>query len=199
MHTFDISLNNFSDSLIDALNGVLPKVPMLLFGLLLGVLTIRLAVRLIRIILKLTTMHTGLRYVLTSLLEGLMWILLLVWLLKAVGFQDILVFFTGSIAALGLAMAAGGSTLVADIIAGIFLAQDKDFNVGDEVIAGETPTRGFIVGMDARRIRLRDKDGTLHVIPNALVERKEWVVVNRRHELSSAAPAPKRSRIRKNS
>jgi hypothetical protein len=31
--------------------------------------------------------------------------------------------------------------------------------------------------MDARRVRLRDADGTLHVVPNSVVERKEWIVI----------------------
>ena len=49
--------------------------------------------------------------------------------------------------------------------------------VGDEVIVGETPTSGVIESMDARRTRLRDDNGVLHVIPNSVVERKEWILL----------------------
>ncbi|HVQ44645.1 MAG TPA: mechanosensitive ion channel domain-containing protein [Candidatus Saccharimonadia bacterium] len=160
-----------------------------LFDLLLGILIVRFMVRGLRLLLKLTHIQTGLRYVLTSIIETVLWMLLTVVILQELGFQNLILFFTGSIAAIGIAMAAGGSTLVSDVIAAVFLARDHDFNVGDEVIVGETPTQGVIERMDARRIRVRDDDGILHVIPNSLVERKEWVVLQRRAELSAAARA----------
>jgi small-conductance mechanosensitive channel len=69
-----------------------------------------------------------------------------------------------------------------------------DFEVGDEVIVGETPTQGVIESLDARRVRLRDKDGILHIIPNSIVERKEWVLVHRRQEMSTLARAVKTAR-----
>ena len=156
-----------------------------LFNLLIGILIIRILAKLLRLILKATHMQTGMRYVLTSIVEGLMWALLTFVLLKTLGLNDVIFFFTGSLAAIGIAMAAGGSTLVSDIVAAIFLARDGDFNVGDEVIAGEVPTQGIIERMDARRTRIRDADGNLHIIPNSVVERKEWVVVKRRTELGA--------------
>jgi hypothetical protein len=45
--------------------------------------------------------------------------------------------------------------------------------------------------MDARRIRIRDKEGLLHIIPNSLVERKEWIVVSRRKGTSALVKATK--------
>jgi small-conductance mechanosensitive channel len=130
--------------------------------------------------MKVTHVQPGLRGVVTSILETFMWLLLTIALLSELGFSGIIYFFTGSIAAIGIAMAAGGSTLVADIVAGVFLARDNDFNVGDIVIVGETPTLGTIESMDARRTRLRDDNGVLHVIPNSVVERREWVVIRKR-------------------
>ncbi len=120
--------------------------------------------------------------------------MLTVVLLNELGFSGVIFFFTGSIAAIGIAMAAGGSTFVSDIVAAIFLARDADFNVGDEVIVGETPTQGVIERMDTRRIRLRDSEGVLHIIPNSLVERKEWVVVKRRAEIGAIERAAKAAR-----
>lgn len=162
-----------------------------IFDLLLGILVIRITIRIVRFVLKLTHMQTGLRYVLTSIIETLLWVCLIVILLKEAGLDGVILFFTGSIAAIGIAMAAGGGTLVTDIVAAIFLARDSDFNVGDEVIVGEPLAQGVIVRMDARRIRLRDKDGILHVIPNSLVERKEWIVVNRRGAPGAISKATK--------
>ncbi len=176
--------STFTAHVINAVNYITPRLPATLFDLLLGIVIIRLSIRVFKLMMRLTHMPPGLRDVLAGIIETVMWIFLSIALLGELGFSGVIYFFTGSVAALGLAMAAGGSTLVSDIIAGIFLARDPDFNIGDEVIAGETPTLGVIAHMDARRTRLRDDKGVLHVIPNSVIERKEWVVIRRSHDVS---------------
>jgi small-conductance mechanosensitive channel len=185
--------STFVDHVVNGLNTLLPRIPNALFDLLLGWVAIRLLIRAARLVMKATNFPTGLRYVLTSIIETFLWLILVVTILRDLGYGSIVVFFTGSLAALGLAMAVGGGTLLSDIIAGIFLAQDRDFNVGDEVIVGEIGERvqGVIERMDARRIRIRDAEGILHVLPNSLVERKEWVVIRRRHEVNALVKATK--------
>ncbi len=177
--------SGFADHILQIVELVQRYGLIFLFNLLLGILVIRLIVRGVRLLLKMTHIQTGMRYVITSIVETFLWALLTYTLLKLLGLTDLIYFFTGSIAAIGIAMAAGGSTLISDIVAAIFLARDGDFNVGDEVIAGEGPTQGIIERMDARRTRIRDSDGNLHIIPNAVIERKEWVVVKRRTELGA--------------
>jgi moderate conductance mechanosensitive channel len=185
--------STFVDHVVGGINALLPLLPNALFDLLVGILAIRLLIRMARLLMKATSVPTGLRYVLTSIIETFLWIALVIVLLRDLGLGGIVLFFTGSLAALGLAMAVGGGTLLSDIIAGIFLAQDRDFNVGDEVIVGEQPDRvqGMIESMDARRIRIRDDKGILHVLPNSLVERKEWIVLRRRHEVNALVKATK--------
>lgn len=165
------------------------RLPAVIFDLAIGVILIRLSLWIFKRLLRWIHVQAGLRGVLSSILEIVFWALLSIQVLNDLGFSSVIYFFTGSIAAIGIAMAAGGSTLISDIVAGIFLARDVDFNVGDEVIAGETPTQGVIERMDARRTRIRDKKGVLHIIPNSVVERKEWVLVHRRSELSALAKA----------
>lgn len=179
----------FANTILEILKVLQEKSLAFLFQLLVGILIIRIIIRLLRLFLKLTQIQTSMRYVLTSIVETILWVMLLYRLLEVVGLHDIIFFFTGSIAAIGIAMAAGGSTLVSDIVAAIFLARDGDFNVGDEVIAGEGPTQGIIERMDARRTRIRDEDGNLHIIPNSVVERKEWVLVKSRTELGAITRA----------
>jgi len=188
MALFDLN-TNFIDHILNIGHGLQADLPAVLFDLLVGILVIRLSVHALRLVLKLTHIQIGLRYVLTSIVETFLWIFLTITLLNELGFKDVLLPFAGSIAFIGFAMAAGGSTLLSDVIAAIFLARDTDFNVGDEVIVGEPIAQGVIERMDARRTRLRDKDGRLHVIPNSLIERKEWVVVSRRSELTAMAKA----------
>lgn len=185
---------NFSDHIVSGINNLIPRLPAILFDLLLGILVIRLTVRILRLVLRATRMQPGLRDVITSVIEILMWIFLSISILGELGFSGVIYFFTGSVAAIGIAMAAGGSTLISDIIAGVFLARDNDFNVGDEVIVGETPTLGVVESMDARRTRIRDENGILHIIPNSVVERKEWVVVRKSRELTAMGRAAKAAR-----
>jgi small-conductance mechanosensitive channel len=194
MAVIDIN-SSFVEHIVRIGQGLQAHLLIAVFDLLVGLLIIRLLVRAMRLILKFTHIQTGLRYVLTSIVETFLWIFLTITLLNELGFKDVLLPFAGSIAFIGIAMAAGGSILLSDIIAAIFLARDSDFNVGDEVKVGWDPqTQGIIERMDARRIRIRDKDGVLHVIPNSVVERKEWIVLSRRSEISALSKATKAAR-----
>ncbi len=174
-------MNNISNSVLDqvfsGLNSVLPRIPVALLALLAGIVITRVVAWIVRLVLHYSRLPRGLKGILRSLTNAVLAILLITAVLQVLGFNNIIFLFSGSLAAIGIAMAAGGSTLVSDILAGVFLAQDTDFDVGDEVKAGENQTTGIVESMDMRRTRIRDKDGYLHVIPNSIIERKEWVVI----------------------
>lgn len=192
MASFDLGIN-FTNHVVDAINNTLPRLPNALFDLLVGILVIRIIERAVRVIMKFTNIQQALRDVLSSVISIILWIFLSITLLGELGFSGVIYFFTGSVAALGIAMAAGGSTLISDIVAGIFLARDGDFNVGDEVIVGpsDRPELGVIESMDARRTRLRDEHGVLHIIPNSIVERNEWIVIRKHPEVTALVKATK--------
>jgi moderate conductance mechanosensitive channel len=192
MHTFNIDLTTLADPIIVWLNNVLPRVPLTVLGVLVGVLIVRILVRATRYLLKLTTLPKGLRQITASTIETVLWLFLTIQVLTWLGFGGLIVFFSSSALAIGILLAAGGSTLLSDLVAGIFLARDTDFNVGDEVRAGENFIEGVIESMDVRRVRIRDQDGLLHVLPNSIVERKEWVVLKRRTEVTSLMKTAKR-------
>lgn len=190
MASLDLNFDStFTEHIIGGLNKLLPLIPVALFDFVLGFILIRWIVRGSRIVMKFLKVPPGLRGVVASTLETLLWIFLTITILNDLGFKSFLSFFVGSFAAIGLAMAVGGSTLISDIVAGIFLARDSDFNVGDKVSVGEGPTVGIIESMDARRTRLRGEDGALHIIPNSIVERKEWILLKRRGEITAMARA----------
>jgi len=179
MHSLDINYNSLLNPVIDGLNNLLPKIPAAVLQVVIGVILIKITSRVVRIFLSLVGMPKSFRQVIGSVVSGALYAVLFIFVLQALGLGGIVTFFTGSVLAIGLVMAAGGSTLVSDIIAGLFLSTHPDFNVGDEVIVGELLTEGVIVSMDSRRVRVRDKKGNLHVLPNSIVERKEWVVLQR--------------------
>jgi small-conductance mechanosensitive channel len=185
MASLTLDPTQYTDPIITVVNQILPKIPGLLFGLIFGLLIIRLLVRLTRLLLAFTSMQQGLKGIIVSVVEILLWVLLSISTLQELGFSGMITFFSSSALAIGILLAAGGSTLLADIVAGIFLAQDNDFGVGDEVMAGEDKTHGIVESMDARRTRIRDDKGVLHVLPNSVVERKEWILIHKR-----SAPNP---------
>jgi small-conductance mechanosensitive channel len=69
---------------------------------------------------------------------------------------------------LGLALGLGAQGLVKDVLSGAFILLENQFARGDVVrIAGVT---GTVEDLGLRRTLLRDFDGTVHVVPNGLIE-----------------------------
>lgn len=68
---------------------------------------------------------------------------------------------------LGLAVSFGAQSLVKDVITGFFMLVENSISVGDTVeIAGKS---GTVERVTLRVVRLRDVDGTLHIIPNGQI------------------------------
>lgn len=175
--------NQFTDPAISGFNHVVPRIPGAIISLLFGIVLIRVLSWIIQAFVGLVRLPHGLKTVLISLIDALLWLFLAIVVLQSLGLNQIALVFSGSLAAVGLALAAGGSSLASDILGGIFLAKDRDFSIGDEVIAGEDKTKGIVESMDMRRIRIRTSDGHLHIIPNSVIERKEWVLLNKKKDL----------------
>lgn len=69
----------------------------------------------------------------------------------------------------GLAIGFGAQSLVKDVISGFFILLEDSIAVGDVVeIAGVS---GLVEEVKLRSIRLRDISGSVHVIPNGIVDR----------------------------
>jgi small conductance mechanosensitive channel len=69
---------------------------------------------------------------------------------------------------LGAALAISAQNLIRDYINGVFILIENQFAIGDVVrIAG---VAGTVEEFSLRRTTLRDLDGTLHVVPNGLIQ-----------------------------
>lgn len=81
----------------------------------------------------------------------------------------------------GIAVGFGAQHLIRDLINGVFILMEDQFNVGDVVkVAG---IAGIVEHINLRRTILRDLDGIVHSIPNGEVTTssnytKEWSRVN---------------------
>ncbi|MFD1695735.1 mechanosensitive ion channel domain-containing protein [Roseibium aestuarii] len=68
----------------------------------------------------------------------------------------------------GLAISFGAQTLVKDIITGAFIQIENAINEGDVVTVGGTT--GVVERLTVRSVRLRDIDGTTHIVPFSSVD-----------------------------
>lgn len=171
------------DSAISKIQKVLPTLPNVLLGFLIGIVLVKLLTWVAEMLLGLGRWPRGLKDILVSLIHAVLWIFLIITTLNALGLGNLALILSGSVVAVGLALGSGISSLATDILGGISLSHDRDFNLGDEVIAGDKPVQGIVEKMDMRRTRIRAKDGKLHVIPNSVIERKEWVLIAKKSDL----------------
>jgi len=68
---------------------------------------------------------------------------------------------------LGVAVGFGSQTLVKDFLTGLSIILEDNIAVGDSVIIGGD--KGIVENMSIRTIRLRDVNGSLHIIPYSVI------------------------------
>lgn len=68
----------------------------------------------------------------------------------------------------GLAFGFGGQYLIRDVINGLFILLENQYNIGDVACFGGTC--GTVESVNLRRTVLRDMDGTVHTIPNGEIK-----------------------------
>ncbi|MBC8177918.1 MAG: mechanosensitive ion channel family protein [Deltaproteobacteria bacterium] len=69
---------------------------------------------------------------------------------------------------LGLAVGFGSQTLVKDLINGLFILFEESIRVGDFVMVDKRG--GMVEAVGLRTVKLRDLNGTVHVIPNSSIK-----------------------------
>jgi len=155
----------------------LPNVLGALITLVLGIVLIRIVTRSASRILTPLRIPPRIISLGTSAVAVFAWILLASSVFQALGLNQIALAVSGSVALIALAVANAASGTTADIIAGLFLVTDSDFEIGYRVKAAGV--EGIIQRIDIRKTRIVDNEGKLHVIPNKAVEGAEWIVISR--------------------
>ena len=183
MSTINYNFHDTSQPIINAVNHFLPRIPIAVIVLLLGIVVIRVISHIIRLSLSVTNLPKGLQEIVTSLTDVALWIFLSIALLQEMGLNNVALALTGSFAFLVLGLVQGGAAAVADVIGGLALSKDHDFNVGDRIrIIGKVsdgPPEGIVEEIDLRRTRLRGSDGHVHILPNSTIDKTGWVLVER--------------------
>ncbi len=161
--------------LINDSHVVFAKLPEFIVALLFGYLIIYLFLHLVRLLIGLFNLPSALVSIIYSLASVIIWILFSAYLLRTIGLSSLAITLSGSLLVLGLALANGSGILVSDVISGLFLAKDPDFEIGYRIKAGDT--EGVIESIDIRKVRIRQDDGTLTVVPNSMIDKDRWQII----------------------
>lgn len=70
---------------------------------------------------------------------------------------------------LGVAVGFGSQTLVKDFLTGLFIIMEESISIGDAVEIGDN--KGVVESMTMRTVRLRDAQGSLHIMPFSEITR----------------------------
>ncbi|MCX6808086.1 MAG: mechanosensitive ion channel [Candidatus Berkelbacteria bacterium] len=148
-------------------------------AIILGYILIRLAQFFLKRILKLFRLNHAMRELLTSLASVFLWVLFAAEIATLLGLSNLAIAISGSAVAFGFAIASGASALASDVIAGLSLAKDRDFEVGFRIKVGDV--EGIIQGIDVRKVRILSDNGLINVVPNSKIDNANgWTVIERK-------------------
>lgn len=169
---------SFTDRLFEIMLRAWEKMPELILTLIVGYIVIKILKSVLKGLLGFSRANSALRGILLSVIDVGLWLLLLAALMQQVGLTQISLALSGTVAIAALALSTGASAFVQDLVAGIFLAQDPDFKSGDRLKIEDV--EGVVERMDARKIRMRDDKGRLHIFPNSHFDKTQWTVLKKR-------------------
>lgn len=165
---------------LDPLAKILPKIPGALLNLLIGLILIKIATALIRRGIKILKIPHDLRGIIITLSKLFLWLFLIIFIVSQLGLGNLAVLISGSAVVLVFFLNTTAGPLLSDIFAGLFLIGDPDFTVGMKVQVNDGKTEGLIKGIDMRKVRILDSKGKLHVVPNSVIEKGVWTVIERK-------------------
>lgn len=146
------------------------------------VVVIYAACKLVRIILQARMKKSNRAKTVLTLLDGLIKygcaIAIILFVLRAIGVDSFAIF--ASIGILTLVIGLGCQSLIADIVAGVFIIFENEYNVGEIVTIDDF--RGTVVEIGIRATKILDYAGNIKIINNSDISN----VVNMSRELSLA-------------
>lgn len=180
------SITSIMAPVTEWVGGTAPSIPKAIIFFIVGFISIRILSKVLTHALGLAKLPRGIIKVSVKLLDLVLWILLTIALLQLAGLSNVALAMSGAFAVLALAFSQGLSTAVGDTISGLNLARDRHFRIGDKVRVGpvEQKIEGVIIDMDTRKSRLKDSAGNLYVVPNSLIDRNSFTLLERTSALT---------------
>ena len=103
---------------------------------------------------------------LNSFIKFIIYFIAITFILDLFGINTSSIIATAGIG--GIAIALGAQTLVKDILSGLFILLEDQFNIGDYLTIGSVTVT--VEEISLRKIKVRDDDGSITLIPNSLVQ-----------------------------
>jgi small-conductance mechanosensitive channel len=102
------------------------------------------------------------------------WVMVIVGVLWILHLEMISVALAGGATLGALGLGIGASATVADVFAGIFLLSDRQLAVGRRVAGAGV--EGTVEAISVRKTMIRGDDGTLHLVPNRVLDAAAYSV-----------------------
>jgi len=161
-----------------------PKIPNAIINFAIGYIIIKIVIYILKKSLRYMRLTKSVLGLLVACCSAFLWAFLAMHILEILGLSSLIVLISGSAVFLGFILNQGLAQTISDIASSISLARDKDFRIGSIVSLNEGKTVGEIIALDMRKVRILAKNGKLHVVPNSLVDKGEWILLERplKHE-----------------
>ena len=169
----------FRDILVafyEPIKDLAPKLPNIVLTVVVGYFVIKVIGYLTKRALKVVRVPKTFVGIIVSLLVVTLWVILASEIADSAGLSKLALTISGSLVALAFTLANGATLLTSDLISGLFLAKDKDFDCGARVKIGDI--EGTVKKLDIRKVRIEDDEGNIYVIPNAKLDSRDgWKVI----------------------
>jgi small-conductance mechanosensitive channel len=139
-----------------------------------AIFVINIISRVARKILANTVLLPDAQNILRRIVKYVLWFVVLMYIIAELNLKELLMPLMGATVLVAAAIALAVKNVLSDVIAGIFILLDHDFDIGDEV---ETMGhRGEIIDVTLRKTRIRKEDGVTVVLPNGRIDSSGWVL-----------------------
>ncbi len=150
----------------------IPKLPGAILTFLVGFVVVQILLMFFSLVLRTLRTTKALEQILEATVAVILWVGLAALVMQSLGLNQVAIALSGSFAIIGIGLASGANKLVADIVAGLFLAKNRNFKIGQRIKIDAI--EGKLHSLDARKVRVLGKDGTLFVMPNAKFDDQIW-------------------------
>ncbi len=167
-------MTTFFSPILTSFDHLVPRLPTAIVTFLAGFLVLQLLQSLFKLVMHTTRVAKAMQEILQSAVSIVLWVGVVALTLQALGLSQIAIALSGSVAIIGLGIATGANKLVSDILAGLFLANNRDFRIGQHIKIAEV--EGRIHSLDSRKVRILGDDGTLFIVPNTKFDELTWQI-----------------------
>lgn len=156
----------------------IPKLPSVILTLIIGVLLIKMLKKITERVMKRFRLDATVISFVIGFMTFACWVFLISIVFSILGFPQISIAFSGSIALVIVGVATNANSMIQDLLAGIFLIADPDFKVGARVKV--TSVAGEVVRLDIKKTKIRDEEGNIYVVSNKVFDNNVYTIEARR-------------------